>query len=457
MSGPKVIRVVTREELEAICSRLIAQVGAASTDLFRTLRRNELVTDTIEKDIAGRIKALSDQLRAGQFAAVQKQAPQLAAFLRSEKLRYQQLAIAKAEAARKQRQQLVDAATSVAFALKQQNKPIPAELARVVDRARSARLDDVPTMRAEVDKAFRALVSSAARRPIASGDLAARLSGGLEGQSLSDWLSKQETGSPMSDRLIRLMSELEVMEDEAVVGQFAARIEAIDRERQVDRRRLLEDSLLLDVSAALSRRRKVDETRAQLLEVDAELTGVTGPVAAKLRARIADTLSDAGLAGAMELIQQAGTLIETSAVEAAAVARRRAVLTGLAGLGYEVRAEMETAWAQEGRIVIAKPGATDYGVELGGPADASRLQIKVVGAEVPLMPRSPQRDTEQEQLWCSEVDTLVASLDRSGTELTIERALAVGAQPLKSTTLLGRRTGDARADEVATLKLRKLE
>lgn len=118
---------------------------------------------------------------------------------------------------------------------------------------------------------------------------------------------------------------------------------------------------------------------------------------------------------------------------------------------------METAWAQDGRIVIAKPGATDYGVELGGPADASRLQIKVVGAEVPLMPRSSQRDTEQEQLWCSEVDDPVASLNRSGTEVTIERALAVGAQPLKSTALLGRRTGDARADEVATLKLRKHE
>jgi hypothetical protein len=457
MSGPKVIRVVTREELEAICSRLISQVGAVGTDLLRTLKRHGQLTDVVEQDIGGRIKALSDQLRAGQLAAVEKHAPLLVAFLRNEKQRYQQLAIARAEATRKQRQQLVDAASSVATALQQQNKPIPAELARVVDRARSARVEDLPSMRAEVDKAFRALVVSAGRGPVASKDLATRLSGGLESLSLSEWLSMQKTVSDTPDRLNRIISELEVIEDEAVVGQFATRVEAIDRERQVERRRLLEDSLLLDVSAALSHYRKAEETRASLLEVDAELAAVGGPAALDLRARTRSVLSDASLTGAVGLLEQARTLIEASVAETAAISRRKAVLTGLAGLGYEVRAGMETAWAQEGRIVVAKPGVTDYGVELGGPADASRLQVKVVGAERPLSPRSPQRDTEQEQLWCSEVDDLIASLDRNGTELIIERALAVGAQSMKSTTLVGRLAHEIGADELSRPKSRATE
>ena len=57
-------------------------------------------------------------------------------------------------------------------------------------------------------------------------------------------------------------------------------------------------------------------------------------------------------------------------------ARRRAVLGGLAKLGYEVRESMSTAWAQEGRLVVRKPNTTDYGVELGGPSDVSRLQVR---------------------------------------------------------------------------------
>ncbi|SFZ84485.1 hypothetical protein SAMN02983003_2036 [Devosia enhydra] len=457
MSGPKVIRVVTREELEAICSRLIARVGAASTDLLRTLGRNELLTDAIEKDIAGRIKALSDQLRAGQFDAVQRQAPPLIAFFKGEKQRYQQLAIAKAEAARKERQQLVDAAASVAYALQQQNKPIPDELGRIIEGALSAKPENVPSFRAEVDKVFRSLLSSAKSSPVASGDLAAKLSGGLTGQSLSQWLSVQPASRGASDRLIHVLSQLEVLEGGMTLAQFATRIAAIDREAKIDRRRLLEDSLVLDVSAALAQRRMIEETRVQVLEVAAELATVAGKELADQRERIRILVLDPDLVGAADFLDEVRGFIKARAAENAAAARRRAVLTGLAGLGYEVSVGMETAWAQEGSIVVAKPGATDYGVELGGPADASRLQVRVVGAAAPVSPRSQQRDTEQEKLWCSEVDELIASLDRSGTELIIERALGIGSQPLKSSALLGQHTGGVATDEVSSRKSRALK
>ena len=51
----------------------------------------------------------------------------------------------------------------------------------------------------------------------------------------------------------------------------------------------------------------------------------------------------------------------------AATARRRAVLGGLAKLGYEVRETMATAWANDGRLVLRKPNANDYGIELERP------------------------------------------------------------------------------------------
>lgn len=454
MSGPKVVRVVTREELEAICSRLISQVRAAAAELLRTLKRSELLTSELETDIEARIDALSVQLRAGQFAALQRSAPTVTAFFRSEKHRYQQIAIANAEAQRKQRQQLIDAASSVAGALRQQSKPVPPALDAVISRARSARIDDIPGLRAEVDSAFKALVGPS-KGPVIAMDFATRLAGGLEQQSLADWLNRQPRDNAIPDRLIKLMSELEVIEDGEVVTAFVARFDAVDQERRLDRRRLLMDSLALDISAALNRRRQLDDSRATLLNVDAELALLSGAEASEMRARITGALTGTGPTETADLVGQARTLIDTRAAQAAATSRRRAVLSGLAGLGYEVREGMETAWARDGSIVVAKPGTDDYGVELGGPADASRLQVRVVGAENPVAPRSQQRDVEQEGLWCSEVDELVASLDRRGAELTIERALAVGAQPLKNSSAIGRKTRvGATEDDVAVPKAR---
>lgn len=455
MSGPKVVRVVTREELEAICSRLISQVRAAAADLLRALKRSELLTEAIEKDIETRINALSGQLRAGEFAALQRQAPMVVAFLRNEKQRYEQIAVANAATLRRQRQGLIDAAGSVAGALRQTGKPVPPQLDSVARRARTARIEDLAALRVEVDQAFRALVQAGQANIAASSEMAARLGSGLATQSLSDWLQGQKKSDPTSDRLIRLLSELEVIEGDELVTSFAARADAIGNEPQTDRRRLLLDSLVLDVSGAIARQRQQEEVRVALLDLDAQLATLTVPDAAMIRASIASLLSGPDISGATDLVARGRSLIEAVSAHAAAASRRRAVLTGLAGLGYEVREGMETAWAEEGRIVLAKPGVTDYGVEVGGPADASRLQVKVVGAEHPFKPRTRQRDVEQEQIWCSEVDELGAALHRAGTELIVERALAVGAQPLKNTSLLGHQVGEQLSiDEVSDPKAR---
>jgi hypothetical protein len=121
---------------------------------------------------------------------------------------------------------------------------------------------------------------------------------------------------------------------------------------------------------------------------------------------------------------------ETKAFEAAA--RRRAVLEGLSKLGYEVKEQMATAWVKDGRIVVSKPGSTDYGVEIGAPADASKMQVRLVGSDRPAAPRDTRRDTDMETIWCSEFTKMKAQLAEAGTDVVIERALGVGVQPVKT-------------------------
>jgi hypothetical protein len=125
-------------------------------------------------------------------------------------------------------------------------------------------------------------------------------------------------------------------------------------------------------------------------------------------------------------------LVEAETRALAAAKRRNAVLNGLAALGYEVRETMATAWARDGRIVVHKPGMSDYGVELGSPADAARLQVRLVGAANPLTPRNAQRDRDQETIWCSDFERLRAVMDENNAATVVERAVEAGAQAVKT-------------------------
>ncbi len=89
---------------------------------------------------------------------------------------------------------------------------------------------------------------------------------------------------------------------------------------------------------------------------------------------------------------------------------------------------MSTAWAQDGPLVIRKPGATDYGVELGAAADVSRLHVRLVGSERPSVARHAQRDGDMETIWCSEFTQLKELLAASGSEMVVERAVEAGGK-----------------------------
>ena len=99
------------------------------------------------------------------------------------------------------------------------------------------------------------------------------------------------------------------------------------------------------------------------------------------------------------------------------------------------RDTVASAWERDGRLVVRKAGAFDYGVELGAPADAVRLQVRLVGAARPAAPRNARRDADQETIWCSEFDRLRENLAAEGSELQIERALQPGEQPVRTVAM----------------------
>jgi hypothetical protein len=58
MSGPKVVRIVTREEIEAICRQHITSAEEAAAELRRCAKRHDALSDALTADVEGRIRQL---------------------------------------------------------------------------------------------------------------------------------------------------------------------------------------------------------------------------------------------------------------------------------------------------------------------------------------------------------------------------------------------------------------
>jgi hypothetical protein len=120
-------------------------------------------------------------------------------------------------------------------------------------------------------------------------------------------------------------------------------------------------------------------------------------------------------------------------------------------LGYEVAEGMSTAWASEGRLVIRSAARPDYGVELSG---ADRFQMRPVAFDANGRGPDPARDKDAETIWCGDVTGLEQRLAALGDGLKIEKALPIGAVPLKRIEI-GGSDGGARI-EAPVLRQRTL-
>jgi hypothetical protein len=70
-----------------------------------------------------------------------------------------------------------------------------------------------------------------------------------------------------------------------------------------------------------------------------------------------------------------------------------------------------------------------YGVEVS--AAGERMQMRPVAFQAGGVGPDPSRDVDAETIWCGDVSALQARLGDAGGGLVIERALPVGATPLK--------------------------
>ena len=106
MSGPKVVRIVTREEIIATCKDILAQLEVEIRRWEKIGTRNELLSDDEIGATRKRHAALTALLAADRFMDLQKQVPDEIAYLQADTARRLSEAATKVASARGQGRRL---------------------------------------------------------------------------------------------------------------------------------------------------------------------------------------------------------------------------------------------------------------------------------------------------------------------------------------------------------------
>lgn len=445
MSGPKVVRIVTREEMIAACQAFLARLDAAAGEWERIGRRNGTVSGEDVQELDARRERLRSLLSSDRFADLQKQVAAEISYLASD-TQSRLTRAAQAEVERRNGiRRLRKSAETLVLALQRSGREAPPALVGTLN-SRSASRAEIETA---IGIALQLLPATGRSDELTDRQykIARQLGQNERRATLSDWLASQSPGD--DDGLLhdvdKHLADLSALAGPESVSAFQAHCELIESEPSLQRKRLLADSLVLDITSATKKAKERTVLHSELVTLRQELARYEHQDARAAVTRLDATLHSLDFSAAPALLAQGKAILEREAASHASLARRRVILAGLADLGYEVREGMETAWVENGRVVMRKAASPDYGVEIGGNPDG-RLQMRTVAFGGLETPRDARHDIEMETAWCGDFSRLRSIVADQGGEIFVDKALDVGVVPLRVVT-------ETVGDEAAEVKV----
>lgn len=432
MSGPKVIRVVTRAELVAICAGLIAQVESAFQEWKSIARRNEVLKEDDSPRQAEEISRLKQAVAENRFKDVQGHAPAVIdRWRRDISNRVEAKYAAEAESHRRDNS-LRLSATQLYERLGREGVAIPPDVETYLSSAAAGKNVATTDLRRAIASALQLLPED--RREVKPSEalLLKDLRGSEAPQTLDAWLVSEssEKNTLEFHALDRVLSQLAACDDPKTVKHFEQRAEDAIRTTEPDRRKLLIDSLVAEASGVLRQSKARLEWRDKLADERASATAAgDGAGCAGLYSELENHIQTNSFAAATEAFDRIRTLRAEAARTRAVAASRQELLRGLKELGYVVNENMAVAWAKNKRLVVSRPNSRGIGVELGTFNDRNQFQARVVTAHPTATGASEGKAAEV--AWCHDVAALQESMRLAGGSLQIDLATPPGTQPLK--------------------------
>ncbi|MGM9489628.1 hypothetical protein [Ideonella sp. YS5] len=444
MSGPKVVRVVTREERIASCTTWLARLDAALEALRTDAARLGDEEGMGMASSRARREELAALVRQGSFDQADRQLPQELALVEASRRdmieRAAQAATSARERAMRQRQ-------AAALLIRELEREAPGQHADLLKQLRAVLSRSNADGAGEaLSKAMRVLSPapqetqlSDAQRALAASLMPAAEDADESVRRLVDTAGRDRRLADLQARL----SQIEVLQGLAATEAFSARLALLEAEPDSAARSMRIDALTLDVAAAVDALKRevalLDRSRSVLSEL---ATVPTSEELVAARQELQRAISRRAVQDLPQIVEATLAAVGRARLRVAAAARREAILSGLASLGYQVDERMSTAWVDNGRVVLRKQDGDLHGLEIASTPDAERLQLRAVAFSTA---RSPTSDLAAETAWCGDLSKLQAHLKRHSSDLSIEKAMPVGSVALKAVAPLG----PAQAQEAA--------
>lgn len=420
MSGPKVVRVVTREELVAAGEALLARLDAALRD-WETCAASVGASEADRQASTSRRDALERLLRADRFGEFTRAATDEISFLEVDAERR----VEKAARARAEEKSRLQNGRELAELLLRQLGTSSRERAGL-ERAAAGELS-LKELDSVLARARQELFKWADLKATdAQKALASRLGAGEINEDLETLRGRSLLASEKVAGLLDHLANLELLGASEKAVQLQQEVQAACAIDDDGVRAMRLDSL----SIVLRKTREDAVVLARLRRRAALLTAEAARVPDG--AALIDSLALERQASQEELqaaVQAAQTRLEEIRAASAAQSRRRAVLAGLKQLGYEVQEHLSTATATGGRLVLRNATESTYGVEITAAVGMDRMQVRTVALE---SGRDTSGDIPAEQRWCGDFGELQKRLKASGTQVVVEKSLGVGAVPVKA-------------------------
>ena len=419
MSGPKVVRVITREELVATGESLLQRLDVALAEWERVC--TAVGVNSADKYASkDRRNALEQTFRADRFAEFGKAAVTEIDFLDADAARRRERA---AQAWAQERVRLHNGKELARVLLRQVAPSAPEGVELQRGAAGELSLEDLDAVLARTRQAMYQPAATELRDDQQA--LAARLAGGEKAEDLEVWSRKMVASSPRLEALLSHISELELLGQAERASELHHEMLVVVAIPEDAVREMRIDSLVISLKRAKEDAVGLEKLRREATFLGAELARYSEGMEALQTLQAAARGAVSELQAAVSAGEQRLTELRTAQV---ADARRRAVLDGLQQLGYRVHDALSTATSAGGRLVVRNPASTGYGVEIAAGAEMERFQVRTVAFD---SNRDLSRDIPAEQRWCDDFGVLQGALKAQGSEVIVERAMGVGKVPLK--------------------------